>query len=123
MNSEQAKHWVTNIYHDIWQGNNLDKFADYYHPQVIAHLDGQMIDYTQIKAHAFWQKEHISELVFDFKDFIATENKIAFRLQSSGSKNNQQHDWQIIAIYHLKADKIYRCWALSNPRIDITKQI
>ena len=83
----------------------------YYHPDVTAYMDEQIIDYTQIQEHALWQQENLKELIFDFKDIIVEENKVAFHFQSSGLQDNRDIGYKVLAIYHLKDNKIFRIYA------------
>ena len=122
MNNQQARQLIQDIYRDIWQGKDLAKFATYYHPQVAAHVDQQTVNYSEIEAHAHWQKAHFQNLTFNFIDILVDQHKLAFHLRSSGQQDTTQYYWQVFAIYHLKEDKIHRCWALTDPRINIRNQ-
>lgn len=34
MNQKEAENFVKSLFHDIWEGDDLDKFNDYYHSNI-----------------------------------------------------------------------------------------
>ncbi len=116
MNQKEAEQFVKKLYYDIWEGHNVDKFSDYYHPNLQTDLGGKSIDFTEIKLHALTMKEKWVNTKVDFKDIISDgHNKIAVRFIMSGIKEGVPVSFEMMGIYDLKDNKLYKIFGLSNP--------
>lgn len=116
MNQNEAEQFVKNLFYDIWEGHNLDKFHDYYHLDVRTDLGGKALDFAEIKLHARTMKTQWSNTKVIFKDIISNDhNKIAVRFNMSGIKEKVPVSFEMMGIYDLKDNKLYKIFGLSNP--------
>jgi len=116
MNQAQAEDFVKQIFRDIWEGHDLNKFDQYYHPEIETNLAGKTIGFSEIRLHAEIMKQTWVNTKVVFKDIISNgDNKIAVRFMMSGTKEDQPIAFEMMGIYELKDNKFYRIFGLSNP--------
>lgn len=116
MTQSEAEKFVKSLFYDIWEGHNIDKFDDYYHSDVQTDLGGKSIGFDVIKQHATNMKNEWKNTKIIFKDIISNgQNKIAVRFYMSGIKQGEPVSFEMMGIYDLKDNKLYKIFGLSNP--------
>ncbi len=116
MNQTEAEVFVKKMFHDIWEGHNLDQFNQYYHPEVEADLVEKSIDFSEIQLHAETMKKSWINTKVVFKDIISDgDNRIAVRLNMSGMREKEPVAFEMMGIYELKTNQLYKIFSLSNP--------
>lgn len=116
MNQKEAEKFVKSLFHDIWEGNKLDKFNDYYHSNIQADVGGKVIGFSEIKLHALTMKEQWLNTKVVFQDIISDSlDKIAVRFNMSGIKEGMSVSFEMIGIYDIKDHKLHKIFGLSNP--------
>ncbi len=123
MNQQEARQFIKNLYHDIWEGHAVEKFNHYYHPEVSTDLAGKDLNFSEIKLHALTMKEQWLNTKVVFEDIISDgQDKIAVRFNMSGLKQGEPVSFEMIGIYELKDHKLYKIFGLSNPAMVYPKE-
>lgn len=116
MNQIEAENFVKQLFHDIWEGHDISRFNDYYHADIQADAGGKPIDFATIQLHAQTMKTEWSNTQVVFKDIISNgHNKIAVRFVMSSIKQGQAMSFEMMGIYDLKDNKLFKIFGLSNP--------
>lgn len=123
MKPDDAKIIVKQLFYDIWEGHNIDNFENYYHRDIQTNVGGKNITFPEIKLHAETMKKTWKNTKVIFKDIISDgTNKIAVRFTMSGMCENEPVSFEMMGIYELKDNKLYRIFGLSNPPMSYPNQ-
>lgn len=110
MNSEQAKRFMTQLFHEIWTSHHLEKFDDYYHPDVIANINGTELHYDDIRNAAEAFKTGYDHINYNFQSILIDEDVIAARFEASMLRGGERVAMRIFGFYHLLNNKLHRIY-------------
>lgn len=123
MNQAEAEKFVKQVFHDIWEGHDLTRLKDYYHAEIETDLGGKPITFNEIRQHAENMKQNWVNVKVVFKDIISdNHDKIAVRFTMSGIKDGEPVSFEMMGIYTLKDNKLYRIFGLSHPPMIYPKE-
>ncbi len=125
MNGEK---FFKEMYHCIWQGNDLNRFDEFYaksFEETISVTDERknpidlQMNYHDLLQQARWQKEHYKDTTFEIKKIVVTGNEyisVHFYSTSIERKTGDLKHRCVCGIWRLNREgKIDRVWAVVTP--------
>lgn len=124
MNSEK---FFKEMYFNIWQGNDLSRFDEYYSKdfqEIIGVSDENQLpielkmNYDDLLKQAKWQKENYKNTTIDIKKIVGEGKYISVTFYSSSidKKTGELRHRYVCGIWGLNHDnKINRVWAVVTP--------
>ena len=121
MNIQQAEKFIRDLFTELWIPSDLSKAADYYHPGVRAHIGVSTLDYTGLCERIAYNKENLQDYKVEILDIISEPGKISARMkqQAYDAAKGVPLSFHVIAIYHLKDNKIHELWAELTGNLDL----
>lgn len=116
-----------NMFYDIWQGNNISSFDNYYsknfHESITSSdLNGKRIvinmDYHQLKNEAISYSDKYKDVTINIEKLVASDNYISVCFYSTMiDKHTHSLLYRCVSgIWHLdENNKIDRVWAVVTP--------
>ena len=125
MTHQEAGVWVGNLLTDVWERKILSKVDDYYHKDVVAHNQDQLLGYHDILNRIEYGKTHFADGSFDIEDLIVEDNKILERFTYKATLMNTGEPFisEGLYIYHLRNGKIAEFWLFSNTAFDYKEKL
>ena len=80
MNTQEAKIFFENLYKEIWQEGQIEKFSQYYHPDVQIILATDSLNYNQIKELVLQQQKIGVKMNYYIKDIVAEGDLVAIHI-------------------------------------------
>ena len=111
MNTQEAKIFFENLYKEIWQEGQIEKFSQYYHPDVKIILGNDSLNYNQIKERVLQQQKIGVKMNYHIKDIVAEGDLVAIHIDVYNYLNK---NLKIMAFFHLKGGKIHKVKTLSS---------
>jgi mannosyltransferase OCH1-like enzyme len=123
-----AEKYFKEMYADIWQGHNLNKFEDYYakdFEEMISTCNDNKnpveisMKYDDLIQQAIWQKENYKNTILDIRkitEILESHLPVYFYSSSVDKKTNAIRHRYVCGIWRLNRDKkIDRVWAVVTP--------
>lgn len=125
MSSEK---YFQEMYANIWQSNDLNKFDDYYandFEETISICDENKnpaeinMNYDDLKKHAIWQKENYANTTLEIRKIaegLDNHMSVYFYSSSMDKKTEKLKHRYVCGIWRLnQANQINRVWAVVTP--------
>lgn len=124
-----AEKYIKALYHDIWQGHDVEKIGDYYAKDAQATIsvsknaqdpEDITLDFDGIHQQALWQKSHYKNLKFDFKEIVLSQDEkvisALFWSQSTCVKTGETRNFRVMGMWMLNDEKkINKVCAVMTP--------
>ena len=121
MNNHEARIFVEAVYRDIWAAKALNKFADYYHPElqaVIYQSDGVELEmnYTTVQKYAEALSHERRDVETTLEQVMGQDNRIMFHFKQRSVmiKDARVFQVRVAGQYTLEQGKIKHVWAILN---------
>jgi hypothetical protein len=124
----KAETYFKEMYTNIWQGHNLNKFEDYYtkdFEEMISTCDDNKnpveisMKYDDLLKQAIWQKENYTHITFDIRKITESlDNNLSVYFYSSSidKKTQELRHRYVCGIWHLNPhNQIDLVWAVVTP--------
>lgn len=119
MNKAEALAFLTEVYHEIVVGMNVEKIHHYFSDDYIQMTDGIQSDIHEFKHHIGALKDALASIsISPFYDFLYDEPLQTATLRylvGIQKKDGTKGQIELIAIFELDGRKVIRCNELSRP--------
>lgn len=114
MKKTDAEKFIQQLFDDVWIPLNAEKIGDFYHQDLIAHINKQIVGFDDVVHRCHFVKEHYREWIFEIDDVLCDDDKIIVRLNQTGIRKEQDKEehYLVICVYQLLNCKVKQMWAL-----------